>query len=246
MNGITPEKVREQQQSLANKVALLSQQVETEISQTERLKEEVSQLQWEMDDTETAIQTQLDELHEEWRVIVEKRKALESNNLQGDLGMLAVYVEQAMCTHVMPEVFWNDDGASLHRLLDYLNTNNLPLPLDPSKYNCERILSEARKRWEIMCEIFNFPNEWKTKSGEWKPVYDCNVPGDIRAIEVLKMGGVNINFPSPVSLKYAEQNVESMKEELAPWQFELVGPFIGSLRDKMTRSGLHHNNLILD
>ena len=77
-------------------------------------------------------------------------------------------------------------------------------------------------------------------------VYDCTVPGDIRAIEVLKMSGVNIKFPTPISLKYAEQNVESMKDELPLWQFKLVVAFIGSLRDKMIRNGLHHDCLLLD
>ena len=139
----------------------------------------------------------------------------------------------------------NDDKASLHNLLNYLNGNDRPFPLDPSEYNCEKILNEARKRWEIICKNFNFPNDWKTETGGCV-VYDCTVPSDIRAIEVLKMGGVSIDFPSPVSLKCAEQNVQSMKDELPLWQFKLVAAFIGSLREKMTKTGLHHNKLCLD
>ena len=34
-----------------------------------------------------------------------------------------------------------------------------------------------------------------------------------------------------VSLKYAEENMESMKDELPLWQFELVADFIGSSRE---------------
>ena len=45
-------------------------------------------------------------------------------------------------------------------------------------------------------------------------MYDSNVPGDIRAIEVLKMGGVCIDFPCPIRLKYAEEKVEAIKDEL--------------------------------
>ena len=65
-------------------------------------------------------------------------------------------------------------------------------------------------------------------------------------IEALKMCGVCINFPCPISLKYAEEKVEAMKDKLPPWQFELVAEFIGSLRDKLTKTGLHHNYLHLD
>ena len=76
-------------------------------------------------------------------------------------------------------------------------------------------------------------------------MYDSDVPGDIRAIEALKMC-VSKNYPCPIHLKYAEENVEAMKDELPPWQFELVAEFIGSLREKITKTGLYHSNLYLD
>ena len=57
---------------------------------------------------------------------------------------------------------------------------------------------------------------------------------------------VSKNYPYPIRLTYAEENVEAMKDELPPWQFELVAEFIGSLRDKLTKTGLHHNYLHLD
>ena len=114
-----------------------------------------------------------------------------------------------------------------------------------SSYDCEGILSCARNKWETICKNFNFPDVWKTNAGGWT-VYDSNVPGDIRAIKVLKMGGVCIDFPCPIRLKYAEEKVEAMKDELPPWQFKLVAEFIGSLRDKITKTGLHHDNLHLD
>ena len=194
-----------------------------------------------MDNSMTTFQNRVNELCD---VVLKRRKVFEPD-IQGDLGMLAVYVEQSICSYVLPDVFLNDNGASLHDLLNYLNNPDRPLPLDPNEYDCADIIDKARKKWETVCENFSFPNEWKTKTGEWK-VFDCSVPGDIRAIEVLKMGGVSINFPSHISLKYAEQNVECMKDKMPPWQFKLVSAFIRSLRDKMTKTGLCHNNLCLD
>ena len=58
----------------------------------------------------------------------------------------------------------NELCPSLHDLLDYLNWSEECFPLDPSEYNCEEILQEARKRWENMCENFEFPDEWENEN----------------------------------------------------------------------------------
>lgn len=72
-------------------------------------------------------------------------------------------------------------------------------------------------------------------SGDWD-VNDYTIPGDVRAIEVLNFGRVS-RKKEPISLKCAEQNVESVKDQLhvPPWQFKLVAAFIGYLRNKMTK-----------
>lgn len=158
---------------------------------------------------------------------------------------IAVNMEQAICSYVLPEIFKNDSSASLHDLLNHLNSENEPFPLNPTEYDREKILHKARERWEIICKDFNFPKEWQTKAGDWD-IYDRTVPDDIRPIEILKLSGFGAICSTPISLKYAEQNVESIEDEMAPWQFKLVTGFIGSLRDKMTKSGLCHDSLLLD
>ena len=158
---------------------------------------------------------------------------------------IAVDVEQAICSNVLPEIFMKGLNANLHHLLNHLNDPAQHFPLDPNVYDRDKILCEARERWAIVCKTFDFPIEWQMKTGEWD-VYDCTVPGDIRAIEVLKLSGTSMPCTSHISLKYAEENLESIKNNMAPWQFELVAAFIGSLREKMTKSGLHHDYLLLD
>ena len=99
---------------------------------------------------------------------------------------------------------------------------------------------------QLYAKNFNFPDEWRTKTGVWED-YDCNDPGDIRAIEVLKsqLRGVRV-IEKPISLKHAKQNVKLVKYDMPSWQFDLVDGFIGSLSEKMTQTGLPSGNLLLD
>lgn len=143
---------------------------------------------------------------------------------------------------MLPEVLMNGADANLHNLL---NSNDKPFTSDLNKSDCEKLCA-AKKRWGGICEKFGFPEKWKTKSGGWD-IMDYTVPGDIRAIKVLKYSRAHVGTnEKPVSLKHARQSVECIKGELPPWQFELVAAFIGSLKDNMTRSGLHHDYLCLD
>lgn len=191
-----------------------------------------------------SVLSQLDKSPTEWGVMKARRVNLESVHFQDDFVMITVYIEQAICSHVMPEIFTDDVEPNLHDLLNLLNSVDHQYEVDPNEEKREKILCSAKMQWANVCEEFNFPEEWKMKSGEWK-VADCTVPNDIRAIEVLKFGRVGI-VNKTVRLKHAEQDVDSMMDKMPLWQFELVAGFIGLLRGKMIRSGLHHNNLLLD
>ena len=117
---------------------------------------------------------------------MERTKGLELDGLLGDLCLIAIYVERALCAYTFPEVFKKDaDIGSLRDLLNFWNDDDQLVPLDPSKYDCEKVLEEAKEWWAVVCKNFDFPDEWKTKTGVWE-VSECSVPCDIRAIEVLK------------------------------------------------------------
>ena len=235
--------IDEQQQSLEEHLENLSKELEAGLAQQETLKKNLLQLGREMDSISSMQRRYVEEL---CKVTAERRKSLESgHNIPEHFGMVAVYVEQAICAYVLPEVFSvNDVSANIDDLLNFLNGDDKLIPLDPDKYDCEGVISCARNKWETICKNFNFPDAWKMKAGGWT-LYDSDVPGDIRAIEALKIF-VGKNYPCPIHLKYAEEKVEAMKDKLPPWQFELVAEFIGSLRDKLTKTGLHHNYLHLD
>lgn len=230
------------------KLAYLTREVDTSFKEMEFLKQEVDELELKLkDDSLETLQRQADEVEKQWEALMERTKGWESDGLLGDLCLIAMYVERALCAYTFPEVFKKDDDiGSLRDLLNFLNNDDQLVSLDPSKYNCEKVLEEAKERWAVVCKNFNFSDEWKTKTGVWE-VSDCSVPHDIRAIEVLKarLGGFSV-IEKPISLQYAEQNIESMKYELSLGQFDLVAGFIGSLREKMIKTGFSHGNLLLD
>ena len=253
-------KSNEQQRRIDDKLEYLSREIDASFKQTMSLKQEVDKLEFKIkceremgDISMKTLQKQVDELDKRWDGIVEKTKGLESDGLLGDLCHIAIYIEHAICAYTVPEVFKKDgDRGNLRSLLNLLNGNDQLTPLpgarDPSseKAHCEKGLQEARERWAVVCKNFDFPDEWKIKMGVWE-VSDHSVPGDMQAIEVLKsrLKGVCI-IEKPINLKYAKQNVELVKYEMPLWQFDLVAGFIGSLREKMTKTGLLHGNLLLD
>ena len=229
-------KSNEQNQRIDGQLALLTQEVGA-------CEKEMASLKMK---PLTTLHEQIDELKKRWEAL-ERMMVFESDGLLGDLCLIAMYVERVLCSYTFPEVFDKDtDKGSLRDLMDFLNNDDHPVPLDPIKYDCEKVLQEAKERWEVVCKNFNFPDEWKTRTGAWE-VSDCSVPSDIRAIEVLKarFNGFHV-IEKQVSMKHAEEILEDTRYEMRPWQFDLVAGFIGSLREKMTKTGLHHDNILLD
>ena len=149
--------------------------------------------------------------------------------------------------HILPEVFIDKQNASIHNLLDYINGDSEgTFPLDPSEYDRKKILSEARERWDAMCENLDLPSEWKRRSGGWK-VWDRTIPAEIRAMDILRLGRKSVlERLKPVRLKFAEENLSSVEDIVATWEFELVESFIGSLRTKLIKGEVSHTHLLLD
>ena len=192
-------------------------------------------------------QDRLEDFRKRLATIEQERKAWKGDLLIMDYCRIAYYFEQALCTHILPEVFIDKQDASIHNLLDYINGDGEgTFPVDSNRYDCKKILSEARERWDAMCENLDLPSEWKRRPGGWK-VWDHTIPAEIRAIDVLRLGRKSIQErPKPVRLKIAEENLSSVEDIVASWEFELVESFIGSLRTKLVKGELSHTHLLLD
>ena len=66
---------------------------------------------------------------------------------------------------MLPEVFSKRSGVKIYHLLKILNGGDKDA-LDPTKYNVEAVLTEARQRWDKVCEDLKLPPAWKKKTGE--------------------------------------------------------------------------------
>ena len=248
------QQVEEKDKWFREKLDFLSKEINTEqqgyqspTEQVSEVKQKAEELKSEIKKTDESISSTQDcikEFKKQLANIEQERKTCRGDYLIVDYCRIACYFEHALCSRVLPEVFVNEQDPSVHTLLDYLNGDDRSIfPLDSNKYNCEKILSDARERWDIMCEKLDLPSEWKKRAGGWK-VWDRTIPPEIRALDILRLGRNILDGPKPVSLKFAKENLSSIEDDMPSWQFELVASFIGSLRAKMVKSGLSHKYLL--
>ena len=158
------------------------------------------------------------------------------------LGQTASVFEQALCSHVLPEVFQKDKFASIKQLMSYLSEKKKL----PNRFRTNRaaILSDAKKRWDELYEKMKFPAEWKTKSGLWE--IEDDEPPDLEAIGILKQERVAVAHPISISLTRAKEIVLSdwYRESLPEWQYEVVKHFICSVPEKLHNGNLQHKNIV--
>ena len=161
------------------------------------------------------------------------------------LAQAAYFFEQAICSHVLPNVFSEDNHATLLELLNYLNGGQ-KLPSRELEAKRDHIIPEAKRRWEKICKDMNLPDEWKEKQGEWNYT-EGRFPDIIRAIGWLKRLRVSVAHPRPIRLKLAEEKVQSNSTlKFRRWQFLLIQNFICSLRQNISKSGIQHSGLKVD
>ena len=245
--------IREKIEFLSKGINTQQQEYQSLTEGSREVKQKVTELKSgtrKMAESINSTQDRIEDLQKQLATTIEQeRKARQGDLLMVDYCRIACYFEQALCSHVLPEVF-NDDSqqdASMHNLLDYINGDNKgTLPLDPKEYNHKKVLSEARERWSTMCERLDLPSEWKRRQGGWK-VWDHMIPAEIRALDILRLGRKSIlERLKPVGLKFAEKNLSSIENSMSSWEFELVSRFVGALRTNLVKGRLTHEHLTLN
>ena len=245
--------IREKVEFLSKGINTQQQEYQSLTEDSREVKQKVTELKSgtrKMAESINSTQDRIEDLQKQLATTIEQeRKARQGDLLMVDYCRIACYFEQALCSHVLPEVF-NDDSqqdASIHNLLDYINGDNEgAFPLDPKEYDHKKVLSEARERWSTMCEKLDLSSEWKRRRGGWK-VWDHMIPAEIRALDVLRLGRKSIlERLKPVTLKVAEENLSLIEDSMSSWEFELVSRFVGSLRTNLVKSRLIHKHLTLD
>ena len=209
----------------------------------QHLKDEINRLKGELkkkDQSIGSLEAKVSELQAEVAKLKQKLIESESDQDQVYLCQVAIEFEEAICAHVLPEVFSKSSGVKIDHLLKILNGGDKDA-LDPTKYNVQAVLSEARQRWDKVCENLNLPPAWKKRTGEKKvKSFHQSAPDIFRAIDLLRHKRNFVAHPNPVSVQVAEEKVTraSIRKDMNEWQFKLVEDFILSLRTHINRSGI--------
>ena len=219
----------------------------------QHLKDEIDRLRDELkkkDQSIGSLETKVSELQAEVAKLKQKLVESESDQDQVYLCQVAIEFEEAICTHVLPQVFSNNSSAKIDDLLKILNGGDKDA-LDPKKYNVEAVLTKARQSWDEVCENLNLPPAWKKRTGEKKvKSFHQSAPDIFRAIDLLRHKRNFVAHPNPVSVQVAEEKVAraSIRKDMNEWQFKLVEDFILSMRTHIKRSGIKtdQNRLKLD
>lgn len=254
----SPTAMKGQLKQLMEKNKELIKQVESYAKQVAELKSANEGLRYQVTSMRKELKSQKAD-----RMSSEKRLNNQIDHLQNQIGyhkkrydklmisQAACLFEQAICSHVLPDVCAKYKFVSIRQLLNYLNDDSKKLPedLNLSEDDSKRILEEARQKWIDLCRnVLEFPSDWESKTGQGWDIDDGshNIPDVIRAIGWLKQDRIPIAHPSPVVLRKAEEKIVAMKDSYPSNQFGIIKKFIStSMRAMLERSELEHAKIDL-
>ena len=216
-----------------------------------KLQQRVTELESELKERDHRVESlqekvsHMESLQEEVRKVKEELRNFHRDYDQLYISQAACYFEQAICSHVLPHVFKNDNFATIRKLMNYLNGRK-KIPFRIAKSESDKILCQAKQRWETVCRGLNLPHEWMEMSGDWD-LDDPDVPDIIRAIGYLKEKRIPIAHPKEIKVDLAKEKVESelIKASMQEWKYPLVKKFFDMLGTNTRNTGITHENLIL-
>lgn len=242
------ESIQQQLKELENKNVSLEAENISFQDEIKDLQDDISKLRCDLKEKQKCIESLKEELEQ-----IKKQQA----NFQKGYDLLylsqtACFFEQAICEHVLPEVFLKDRFATFGDLLNYVNGDKDP-PFDLNEMGESKqwstIRKEAKQRWVTVCDNLNLPGQWKDKQGlSLCKSENKDIPPIFRAVSYLKRERVSIAHPQPIRLTEAKEKVlsESIKASMPMYQYKLVKDFIQSLPEYISKGGLSHKELIND
>jgi myosin heavy subunit len=220
----------QQMKTLTEKNTTLEAEVESHKLEIEELKEKIVELKRELkskDDDIESLEARITNLEEEGR-----RDKSDQDTLY--ISQAGYQFEQAICTYVLPDVFENDQHATIESLLEYLhNQNKLPEKIsDPSSK-----LSKGREQWDKVCVHLNLPTSERVGDFTQWGLHRSSTPDIIKAICILKKMRREIAHPRPISLKLVGEKLPAVKDKMPEWQFNLIERFVASVQESIEKSG---------
>ena len=156
-----------------------------------------------------------------------------------EAGEVAYCFEKSVCSFVLPQIFENDDQATIKGLLILLNGKTL----QPQ----EQIISvtelrEAKLRWQYLRNKLKWSEDWDSKV-DWKKS-DLTLSDEVVALYALERIRVGDAHPKKVNLREVQSNIEHLKDQLSSIKYVKIKTFIDNLPKMMNELGLSHQKLV--
>ena len=229
------EKLRIKIASLEEEKAVLIEDID-ELST--KLREEKKERQ-SLIDRIKQLEEKVEDLTKEVKRLKEELKKHEKIEYHLKAGEVAYCFEQSVCTFVLPQIYKDDDQATIKALLFLLNgTTSEP----QKKIISETQLHEAKQRWQYLRRRLNWSDDWDLKVN-WRKS-DLTLPDELVAIYALEHIRVGDAHPKKLNLREVQSNLEHLKDHLSSTKYDKIENFIKNLPRMMNELGLSNQKLV--
>ena len=185
------------------------------------------------------LEEKVEDLTKKVKRLKEDQKKLEKIDYHLKVGEVAYCFEQSVCSFVLPQIFKDDDQATIKALLLFLNGKTSQ---EQQQFITEIELHEAKQRWQNLRKQLNWSDDWDSK--EYWRKSDLTLPDELIALYALEHIRVVDAHPKKVNLREVQSNLEQLKDHLTPMKYKKSENFIKNLPKMMNELGLSHQKLV--
>ena len=185
------------------------------------------------------LEEKVEDLTKEVKHLKEDLKKHEKIDYHLKAGEIAYCFEQSVCSYVLPQIYKDDNQATIKALLFLLNGKTSQ---PQQNIISETELREAKQRWQDLRKKLKWSDDWDSKV-DWKKS-DLTLPDELVALYALEHIRVGDAHPKKVNLREVQSNLEHLKDHLSSIKYNKTENFIKKLPKMMNELGLSHQKIV--